>query len=145
MDTILDYEKPEFVRNRQLAGRGARMLNFVLDSLIATVFGSAAWVGTMIVLNEDSFTLLRFTSFLLVGYFAYYSLMEYHFSGKTIAKMLTKTQVLQTDGNPITFIQAAERTFVRLIPFEPFSAFLNNDSFCWHDTHTNTLVVQDFE
>jgi uncharacterized RDD family membrane protein YckC len=143
MNLILDYEKPDFLPNRQLARRGKRLLNFGLDSLIATIVGSAAQVFTMIIFNEESFNLLHFTSFLLGGYFGYYILMEYFFSGKTIAKILTKTQTLQTDGTPITFVQACERTFVRLIPFEPFSIFFNDDNLCWHDIHSNTVVVQD--
>ena len=142
MQIILDYNEPELLPNRQRAERGARLLNFVLDTIIAAIIGSTIAVGTMIVLNNerfDNFDLILF----FCGYFGYYILMEYNFSGKTIAKMLTKTCVLQNTGEPITFAQAFERTFVRLVPFEPFSIFLNDKNLCWHDTATNTVVVMD--
>jgi uncharacterized RDD family membrane protein YckC len=96
----------------------------------------------MIVLNIETFTVSGLVLFFGVGYFGYYTMMEYNFKGKTIAKMLTKTAVVQTDGKPITFVQAFERTFIRLIPFEPLSIFFNDNKLCWHDVHSGTVVVQ---
>ena len=142
MHTILDYDKPELIQNRQLADTGARFLNFVLDSIVALIVASVFLVGTMIVLNIENIEIFEIMLF-FGGYFAYYIGMEAYFSGKTIAKMLTRTSVVQTDGKPISFVQAFERTFIRLIPLDPFSIFFSDNKVCWHDTHSGTLVVQD--
>jgi uncharacterized RDD family membrane protein YckC len=142
MRTILDYDKPELIQNRQLADKGARFLNFVLDSIVALIVASASLVSMMVVFNIEKIEIFEIMLF-FAGYFAYYIGMETYFSGKTIAKMLTKTSVVQTDGKPINFTQAFERTFIRLIPLDPFSIFFSDNKVCWHDTHSGTLVVQD--
>ena len=71
----------------------------------------------------------------------------YYFSceiifGKTIGKLITKTKVVQLNGERITYKQALIRSLVRFIPYNRLSGILNNSIF-GHDTISNTRVIND--
>lgn len=71
--------------------------------------------------------------------FLYYILMEGLF-GQTIGKFITKTKVVDLDGNKISFGRAILRTLCRFIPFEYISGFFSNGIF-WHDSLAKTKVI----
>ncbi len=155
-NTILDYnqnvdESP--YGHLPLASNGSRFVNYLLDSVFAvvTLFIGLLIVGIIVSLvlgtdlestqPGDTVELL----FLLVFfglYFGYYIFMEYYFEGRTLAKMITKTRVVTTDGYPISLGQAFGRTFSRLIPFDRYSILFGHGT-CWHDSIPGTIVVQE--
>lgn len=69
---------------------------------------------------------------------AYYTVLEAAFKGRTIGKWLTGTMAVQTNGAMLSFKKALLRTLCRFIPFEAFSALGGKP---WHDTITDTVVV----
>ena len=67
--------------------------------------------------------------------------MEFFF-GKTVAKMMTKSTVVNENGGKIIFRQAILRSLCRFIPFNLFS-FLGSKGIGWHDRISKTRVVND--
>jgi uncharacterized RDD family membrane protein YckC len=61
-------------------------------------------------------------------------------TGRTLAKFITKTQVLDNSCRPASFGQILGRTLTRFIPFEPFSIF-GKSGLMWHDLLSNTITV----
>lgn len=60
--------------------------------------------------------------------------------GQSIGKMITRTVVLNGDGERPGFGQIIVRNLARLIPFEAFS-FLTKNPTGWHDSLSKTMVV----
>lgn len=73
-------------------------------------------------------------------YFLYYFVMEGATKGKTIGKLITGTRAVTIEGRAISWKDAAKRSLIRLVPFEPFSAF---GGFPWHDTWTQTITIKN--
>ena len=71
----------------------------------------------------------------------YYVFMEYKF-GKTIGKFITRTKVVSTNGNELSFGQCLGRILCRMIPFNQLSGLFMSGVF-WHDSIPKTLVVED--
>lgn len=69
-------------------------------------------------------------------YFTFETLLK----GKTIGKYATKTKVVLEDGTSPKPIDYLKRSFSRMIPFEALS-FLGSEGRGWHDTISNTYVV----
>lgn len=78
----------------------------------------------------------------IMGFFIcmfYYSILEAS-TGRSIAKYITKTKVVNYKGETPDFGTILLRTLCRFIPFEPFS-FLGSDASGWHDTLSKTKVI----
>jgi uncharacterized RDD family membrane protein YckC len=60
---------------------------------------------------------------------------------KSLGKFATKTMVVMEDGSKPTFQDILVRSLCRFIPFEAFS-FLGQDGRGWHDSISNTYVVE---
>lgn len=73
-------------------------------------------------------------------YIFYYTLFEVLF-GQTVGKLVTGTIVVTSTGDKPTFGKILGRSFSRIIPFEVFS-FLGENASGWHDSLTDTVVVQ---
>ena len=69
----------------------------------------------------------------------YYTVFEAA-AGRTLGKFVTGTKVVDQYGNKPSTKDAFLRSLSRFVPFEPFS-FLGNTARGWHDTWTNTYVV----
>jgi uncharacterized RDD family membrane protein YckC len=69
----------------------------------------------------------------------YYSITESLFS-RTIGKLITKTIVVDINGEKPASGIIIKRSFCRLIPFNHFS-FLGGNTRGWHDSISNTYVV----
>ena len=67
---------------------------------------------------------------------------EVLFGGKTLGKLITKTHVVDDDGNKPTTGALLKRSLCRMIPFDAFSFFSENPV-GWHDRYANTMVVDD--
>jgi len=72
----------------------------------------------------------------------YYTILEAT-TGKTIGKMITGTKVTNDDFSKPSLGSAFKRSLCRLIPFEPLSFFGSSSPSGWHDTITDTWVVDE--
>jgi uncharacterized RDD family membrane protein YckC len=61
-------------------------------------------------------------------------------NGRTVGKYITNTKVFMLDGSKPESEKILMRTLSRIVPFE-FLSFLGNDDKGWHDTWTDTVVV----
>ncbi|MBN2891560.1 MAG: RDD family protein [Bacteroidales bacterium] len=129
-----------------MASQGKRLANRLLDYVfilvLALVFGVIlGLIGVFFnfpdVFNEDLNLLQRyFLGFMLSS--VYYVVLEAT-TGRTIAKFITGTKVVNKDGKKPGFTEILGRTLCRAIPFEAFS-FLST-SYGLHDRLSNTKVV----
>jgi uncharacterized RDD family membrane protein YckC len=116
-----------------------RFLHFVIDTfawlILITIIGFLfdPW------LKGSDQNLLGYL-LLAVSYFGYYVFMETKYQ-KTIAKFITKTKVIMTDGKKPETGDIIRRTACRLIPFDRVSYFFMANGF--HDHLSNTTVVKD--
>jgi uncharacterized RDD family membrane protein YckC len=131
----------------EYASAGQRFLNYFIDviafyllsALIGVIFALIFYGIQSTGLSPASVQLLFFFLYLTI-IIGYYTLFEGS-KGKTLGKLITKTRVVTTDGGAITYKQAFMRSLCRLVPFEPFSAFMGLTM--WHDQWTSTMVVKD--
>ena len=123
------------------ADKGARFGNYLIDIVlfvmlfmlhvvaIEAIFGTAA--------DPDS---PLFSVYYLLLLFGYYFLFEYFF-GKTPGKFLTKTRVVDVNGEWPGGKKLLIRTLCRFIPFDSLSFLFG--SIGWHDSISGTMVVRD--
>lgn len=132
--------------DKLFASNGSRFLNYILD-LVAFVIifflfcialgifigliGETNWISEM---GELGWNLIVFTLFIL-----YYTLLE-GFFGRSIGKFITGTILVDENGQKPSFGTVFKRSLCRLIPFDAFS-FLGSDGRGWHDTISDTYVV----
>lgn len=135
------------------ASQSQRLLNAIIDSLFIYILILSA--GTTIVLvaeamnnfvlsswvEEMSIPEIVFYSLLIL--FLYYFLTEVYFS-RTVAKLITKTIVVNYDGSKPTIKMIFIRTLSRFIPLEGLS-YLGSVPRGWHDALSRTYVVQKKE
>jgi uncharacterized RDD family membrane protein YckC len=116
-----------------------RFLHFIIDTvawLIVAVIIGFLFDPLLTGSNQD---FLGY-SLLAVSFFGYYVFMETKYQ-KTIAKFITKTKVIMTDGKKPNGVDIMRRTACRLIPFDRVSYFFTPNGF--HDYLSNTTVVKD--
>ena len=82
--------------------------------------------------------LIDYTLAVITG-LIYFSVLEAS-TGRTIAKYITKTKVVNEKGEKPDFGTALVRSLARFIPFEAFS-FLGSGT-GWHDKFSNTRVIE---
>ncbi len=135
----------------QKAGQEKRLLNWILDSVFITSlsFGLILLFNTLIAKNLPElnawFTdhkFLQFLSCYIITTIVYYSSLEY-FTGHTIAKLFTKTKVVDKEGSKPCFAYTLVRAFCRLLPLEVFSNFGQTSPLWWHDRFSKTLVINE--
>lgn len=134
---ILDKELES--DNYQIAGKGTRFGNYVIDKIgfLFIIFLHAMILdGWLEVIPEDGSPFLGFYFFFL--YVMYHAIFE-HFSRKTPGKFMTKTIVVNGDGSKPNFREILIRSICRLIPFDPLSFLISEKG--WHDTISKTKVV----
>ena len=125
----------------QLATKGQRFANLVLDTVFyqLLIFVCAFVVALtspslVLVLQDYSF------AFSIAVMLLYYVGFEAAI-GRTPAKAITGTRVVDETGKPASLGQVLGRTFSRIVPFEPFS-FLGDPPVGWHDSWSHTRVVR---
>ena len=135
-NNILDFVPKVNYRKAPL---GKRLANYILDVffMMMLVFFTMT-LATLFSAKLSENSILGCLLLLMPGY---YIGMEYKF-GKTLGKFITRTKVISTTGNPLTFGQSVGRTFCRIIPFERFSGLFTEGVF-WHDSIPKTVVVED--
>ena len=126
----------------KVVSSGIRFLNFIIDFF--------TWLILMIIISFivgffiEPTGLGVFQSFyyllILGSFFGYYAIMEIKFQ-KTVGKFLTKTKVVNINGEKPETGEIITRTFCRLIPFDRLSFLFVKNGF--HDSLSKTKVVKD--
>ena len=133
----------------ELASLGNRFVNFLIDMLIIRLvlpfsLGMAlVFLGDETILNAlGEIGYLGDLVFGLTVGIGYFVLFEYYGNGKTLGKLLTKTRAVSMSNEPMKFSQVVGRSFLRFVPFEPFS-FFGDEPVGWHDQWSKTRVIKD--
>ncbi|MBN0986449.1 RDD family protein [Amphritea pacifica] len=125
------------------ASKMRRFLNYLIDIiLMQVVFGFLIGVAAMLLFGNAGLDYIDSIPDYLFGVTVmviYYLIFE-GFFGVTIGKLVTGTRIVSETGLPPAFGQILGRTFLRIVPFEPFS-FLGKTGRGWHDTVSNTYVI----
>ncbi|MBN2473683.1 MAG: RDD family protein [Pirellulales bacterium] len=128
----------------QLATRLQRLLNLMVDVFCYIGFSCFLTATVAILGGEAAIRALQELPnliYVILLYFAYYVPQE-TLTGRTLAKFLTRTKVVTTDGKPAIFPRIVGRTLCRMIPFE-FVSYLVGGR--WpvglHDKFSGTCVV----
>jgi uncharacterized RDD family membrane protein YckC len=119
------------------ASQGTRFVNFIGDSVVrmGLAFGGAAALQSAGLAGMGAL----FSLSTLVGYYLFFEALF----GRTPAKWLTGTRVVDVSGARPRFTQILGRTFARYVPFEPFSLLGTRNPVGWHDRWSHTRVVMD--
>lgn len=139
----------DFAVSFRVASSGKRFANYVLDMVFLMVFGSVVGVTIGIVLaivSPESLSelakenkLLDYVAGFILG-MLYYAILE-SASGRTVAKFITKTKVVNKKGEKPDLSTILVRSLCRFIPFEALS-FLDSEHSGWHDKLSKTRVVE---
>lgn len=143
--------KTEFESETALtpASKGKRFANYAIDMICMVILGFMLGAGLGIILALVSPSSLSFFdqqnklidyAFNFIIGMTYYTIMEAS-TGRSIAKYITKTKVVNEKGEKPSLGTAFVRSLCRFIPFDAFS-FLGSDSSGWHDKFSDTRVVE---
>ena len=146
--------KSEFEEEKQLNDKTVnsliRFVHFLIDTIawLVATFVSVFLLGVLLkilsISLNDEFARKYAMSFgfaiYIIAYICYYYIMEVKFQ-KTVAKFITKTKVVTSDGNKPTKSDILLRTFCRLIPFDRISFLFTRNGF--HDRLSNTRIIKD--
>ena len=123
------------------AGRGARLLNFLIDSVISRMLLVKALAFLVVALDLGPSVRSWWTVIGVAAIVAYYVVLEAAF-GWTLGKLITGTRVVAYNGARPSVLQILGRTAARFIPFEPFSLLGGSPPHGWHDSLSGTRVVR---
>lgn len=91
-------------------------------------------------INDDYQSKMIFTMYFCIV--LYYFIFEYLFKGRTIGKFITKTKVINKQGNPPTLLQVIKRILTRYMPLEYFTILTRKDRTTLHDGASGTRVIK---
>lgn len=142
--------KPEFFITEDIyASRERRLANYVIDRIF--LYPLAFFIGIAAVIADEMFGIQAISDFILamsmweeivlglfIG-FLYYTLIE-GLTGRSLGKYITRTKIINENGEKPDFADAILRSLCRMIPFEAFS-FLGETGRGWHDSISKTYVV----
>lgn len=144
-------QKKFTITNDLLASQGQRLGNYFIDLIFqyALIFALSIIAGIILgIIGIDGFSewadsIDRIEEYLFgaIIMVLYYSITESLFS-RTIGKLITKTIVVDINGEKPASGIIIKRSFCRLIPFNHFS-FLGGNTRGWHDSISNTYVVNE--
>ncbi|WP_316635298.1 RDD family protein [uncultured Flavobacterium sp.] len=128
---------------------GQRFLNYLLDNIFIlalifllgvflALFGSLLGLTGLLSWLDNISDLEGRVLFVVVTIF-YYSIMEGLF-GRSLAKFITGTIVVDENGIKPSFGAIFKRSLCRIIPFDGLS-FLGSSGRGWHDSMSDTYVV----
>lgn len=143
---VSNYENPQ--QKLRSALGSSRFFNCLLDSLFCSITFLFVAFAVFVLLelagyntNNDDVSSLGVLLSIIVNYFLYFLLEA--FTGKTLAKYITRTRVVKSDGGKPSFMQIIGRTLARLVPLEVFSYLGNPNPIGLHDSLSGTIVVDD--
>jgi uncharacterized RDD family membrane protein YckC len=122
--------------------KGARLGNILIDTTIFFIL--ALIVGVVLELIAD---FMPFQAYLIIAtiypyilYFIYYFLFE-SLKGKTPGKYVTKTTVVDRNGNKPSIRGVVLRNIIPMLPYDWFSYIFGFSGL--HDSLSKTIVVND--
>ena len=136
-------------KREMMAGREIRFFNYLLDRIflfiIGLMIGASLGIlfglfyprGITYVTNMNM--LEKYILGTVIGVI-YFSILEGS-TGRSLAKFITRTRVVDENGKKPPFGRIVLRSLVRYIPFEAFS-FLGESPTGWHDKFSGTLVIK---
>ncbi|WP_163398495.1 RDD family protein [Flavobacterium fluviatile] len=136
-----EKQKLEKLENNTVHSK-IRFLNFLIDFTIIFViyFMIIPNIETLLSLtNQTERAIYRITT-LIIFIATYYIVFEHKYQ-KTVGKIITKTKVVNLEGEKAELGDIISRTFCRLIPFDRFSFFFTRNGF--HDAISKTKVIKD--
>lgn len=146
-DEILDITESNLSVESQVASKGTRFGNLLIDSILVGipisfianyfVYGQFFTSPYMRISIDTQMQAIGLNYLILA---IYYIAMEATI-GKTLGKIMTNTKVVNHQGQAPTTGQVIGRSFARFIPFEAFS-FLGERGIGWHDSLTKTYVIK---
>ena len=129
---------------KNIASSTLRSFNFIIDIVaIFLIYVSIIYMIQKlfkIISTREILFVNRTTA--LVVFILYFILTENMFQ-KTLGKVVTKTKVVNLDGEKPNFVEITVRTFSRLIPFDSISYLYCISGF--HDKLSKTIVIKDAE
>ena len=129
---------------KNIASSTLRSFNFIIDIVaIFLIYVSIIYIIQKlfkIISTREILFVNRTTA--LVVFILYFILTENMFQ-KTLGKVVTKTKVVNLDGEKPNFVEITVRTFSRLIPFDSISYLYCISGF--HDKLSKTIVIKDAE
>lgn len=137
-NTIIDDGVIEESKELNIASRGLRFANFLIDYVVIIllmVFTGPFLFGAAALSEQLVSNLIGIFYFVL-----YYFIFETLTKGKTIGKYITRTRAIMENGDLPTVGNILKRSLCRLIPFEPFSMF---GQWAWHDSIPDMVVVKE--
>jgi len=118
-----------------------RFINFIIDSIIVFLLYLLVGVLSALVFGiESNSSYFLFLFLIIASFLFYYTFMEFKFQ-KTVAKFITKTTVVNSDGEKANLNDIFIRTICRCIPFDRISFLFTKNGF--HDRFSNTTVIKD--
>jgi uncharacterized RDD family membrane protein YckC/type II secretory pathway pseudopilin PulG len=114
-----------------------RLSNLIVDRIISQVIFFIIIIATTFCEKPLSAIL---SCFAVVVYLGYYLIFESIWQ-RTPGKWITKTKVVDREGNKPSFLRIVGRSLARFIPFEAFSFLVSSYPMGWHDSLSKTLVV----
>ncbi len=125
----------------QIAAMPTRLLNYIIDqSVFVMLILAHPYVGINIKLEDLQKASPSMLMYLMLLNTAYYLICELAFS-KTIGKMITRTRVVDTEGEKPKPATVIIRSLCRNLPLDNVSFLLFAKG--WHDQLSNTTVVHD--
>jgi len=138
-----DFQENEYL---PLANKWRRLANYLLDFIFAVKFAAIILVAILVVVvlvasdtAYEHFADTWATPLAYVGFYLYYAVFEGANNGRTIAKLITRTQAVREDAGKLTWQDALLRSLCRFVPFEVISGLLGDAP--WHDSWTKTKVI----
>ncbi|MGO4772453.1 RDD family protein [Flavobacterium sp. W22_SRS_FK3] len=134
-----------------LAANGKRLLNYFLDlififaifyilmfvlGIVSTLLGIDITIFAQWLQNVNDLEAYLIGAVLMLIYY----IPTEGFFGKSFAKFITGTIVVDENGNKPSFDMIVKRTFCRFLPFEAFSFISGGRG--WHDSISDTYVVE---
>lgn len=119
-----------------------RYCNGFIDSIVIIFIFSffSAYFFPVATINDDYQSKMIFTMYFCIV--LYYFIFEYFFKGRTIGKLITKTKVINKQGNPPTLLQVRKRVLIRYMPLEFFTILTRKDRTTLHDGASGTRVIK---
>lgn len=141
----INLTTPEQVSlNYKISGLGSRATAQILDWLIIVVSGSALIFGSSLLLKimpqsaaavVSGYALAAALLVMFLLIWGYFLLFEFFASGRTPGKMLAGIQVMQENGQSLTFLSSAVRNLLRIIDFLPLLYLLGILMIFFHPRH----------
>lgn len=137
----IEKQKVEKVERKTVPSK-IRFFNFVIDFIIILILYGLIIpnLETFLSLTNSTSRAIYRLSTLIIFVVLYYIILEHKYQ-KSIGKMVTKTKVVNQEGEKAEFEKIVNRTFCRFIPFDRFSFFFTKNGF--HDAISGTKVIKD--